>query len=108
TGSKPPGKHSVPGGETLSLERSRELLYVSALIKTIEKKAGRYSPLYGSQKSRPDPGVLSPWLDEDALKPLIRRQQVKFDVTSKQYEDIISAFEQVKQAALLGAPGSGK
>jgi len=53
--------------------------------------------------------LLTPWQDEADLALLLHRpRQTAAEARPQGYDDILAAFAEVKQAALLGAPGAGK
>jgi predicted NACHT family NTPase len=112
-----PDYHDIPA--TLNLvcalpTRSEEHYYLNRLIEQMETKARLYSPLSGSARTgtRPNLVVNSPWSDDNALELLVRHQSRQHDqpeqVPARDYDDILAAFSDVKRAALLGDPGSGK
>jgi hypothetical protein len=99
--------------ETCALPtRAEECAYLHRLIGEIEAKARLYSPLSAIATTRPEPALPEPWADDPALESLIRHESRKQETCesagSSPYPDILTAFDVVKRAALLGAPGAGK
>ncbi|MFN0104709.1 MAG: SUMF1/EgtB/PvdO family nonheme iron enzyme [Bryobacteraceae bacterium] len=93
--------------------RAEELAYLARVIQETEKKARLYSPLHGMGALRRKGSadiLLEPWDEPDIAllrhNPRKRESMEKPDVRS--YDDILTAFGDVRRAALLGAPGSGK
>ncbi|GAB6043120.1 NACHT domain-containing protein [Endothiovibrio diazotrophicus] len=94
--------------------REAELDYLARLLGEIERKARLYAPLRGIAEIRPNPAtdpLLAPWADDEDLALLLHRPRARRtspEGPPKEYEEILEAFDEVKQAALLGAPGAGK
>ncbi len=92
--------------------REEELQYFSRLILEIEQKARLYSPLRGSVRMKPGNTIPRAWQDDRNLALLrhrSRRRECEGEFSAgRDYDDVLSAFTDVRRAALLGAPGSGK
>ena len=110
-----PDYHEIPSAldDACALPtRAEEHQYLTRLIEEIEGKARLYSSLSGIAGARPESTALEPWTDDPALELLILHQSRRHDAPepapAREYGDILAAFADVKRAALLGAPGSGK
>ncbi len=91
--------------------RAEELEYLQWLEEGIQRKAALYSPLSGVARVRPGAGVgplRGAWDDLAALRHLQRRRSDQPQAESREFKDILTAFGQVKRAALLGHPGACK
>ncbi len=96
--------------------RAEQRVYLSRLIDDVEEKARIYSPLAGVLTKQRDPAAapLAGLLPDDIQQVLLRYQPRAAEKTAplplpaRDYDDILSAFAQIKHAALLGGPGSGK
>jgi len=94
--------------------RDEELRYLQRLLAEIEAKARLYAPLRGIadlHPAAPSSALLAPWGDDEDIALLMHRprQRAGIEVAEQRAcEDVLSAFGEVKQAALLGAPGAGK
>ncbi|MCP4379406.1 MAG: SUMF1/EgtB/PvdO family nonheme iron enzyme [bacterium] len=93
--------------------RAEEWKYLDGLEKGIQRKAVLYSPLSGVARVRPRAGVGplgGAWDDLAPLKHLQRQCHDEAAPESREFSDILTAFGpgQVRRAALLGKPGSGK
>lgn len=98
--------------------REEELRYLQALVAREDALAQLYSPLRGvvqSQHSNRLAPLLAAWQGHKDIALLLhqpRREPVEQAAhapsASRQYDNILSAFADVKQAALLGVPGAGK
>ena len=96
--------------------RAEERVYLSRLINDLEEKARIYSPLAGVLTKQRDPAAAPPagLLPDDIQQVLLRYQpraaenSAPLPLPARDYDDILSAFAQIKRAALLGGPGSGK
>ncbi|MBL8292898.1 MAG: hypothetical protein JNN08_13725, partial [Bryobacterales bacterium] len=106
----------VPGNEKLAAvppTRGEELRYLRRLIEELEDKARLYSPLQGigERRKHSKDSLLRPWKGDPDLA-LLRHRSVTCERAEKpelrDYDNILTAFGEVKRAALLGDPGSGK
>jgi len=94
--------------------RGEEVDYLQRLLGEIEEKARLYAPLRGIADIQPAAqaaALLAPWGDDEDIALLMHRPRKRADAEGaeqREYEDILAAFADVKQAALLGAPGAGK
>jgi formylglycine-generating enzyme required for sulfatase activity len=98
--------------------RDEEMDYLQRLLGEIEEKARLYAPLRGIADIKPAAqaaALLAPWGDEEDIALLMHRPRRRASVEEaaegaeqREYEDILAAFADIKQAALLGAPGAGK
>ncbi|MBS1872358.1 MAG: SUMF1/EgtB/PvdO family nonheme iron enzyme [Acidobacteria bacterium] len=97
--------------------RDEEQRYLARLIDEIEAIARRYSPLQGIARSMQDRqarSLLRLWKNEPDLDLVLRHTPRRRDLPEcrpedrRDYDDILTAFDGVRRAALLGAPGSGK
>jgi hypothetical protein len=98
--------------------RDEERAYLEALIEREEARAQLYSPLSASAQAAPESRVaplLAPWEGHKDIALLLHRprpaageQDQPGDAGTREYHDILAAFDHVPQAALLGAPGAGK
>lgn len=91
--------------------RKDEHAYLDRLLADIQRKADLYTPLRGLAriKARADGGPLrDAWDDLAPLRHLRRRSTTQQPMESRDFGDILTAFSQVKRAALLGRPGAGK
>jgi hypothetical protein len=91
--------------------REDEHAYLDRLLADIQRKADLYAPLRGFAriKARADGGPLrSAWEDLAPLRHLRRSSAAPQPMESRDFGDILTAFGQVKRAALLGRPGAGK
>ena len=94
--------------------REEEQCYLERLIRESLEKARRYSPLSGiSQQAAPpthSTSALGELHDDPALEWLsYQARERETEAPEKRgYQNVLEAFEDVKRAALLGAPGSGK
>lgn len=93
--------------------RGEELRYLGQLIEELEDKARLYSPLQGvaERRQRSKDSLLRPWKGDPDLA-LLRHRSAKCEKGEqpelRDYDNILTAFGEVKRAALLGDPGSGK
>jgi hypothetical protein len=94
--------------------RDEEVDYLQRLLGEIEEKARLYAPLRGIADIKPAAqaaALLTPWADDEDIALLMHRPRSQAGAEGaeqREYEDILAAFADVKQAALLGAPGAGK
>ena len=91
--------------------REDEHAYLDRLLADIQRKAMLYAPLSGIAriKARADGGPLrGAWDDLAPLRHLRRPSATQQLAESRDFDDILTAFGQVKRAALLGRPGAGK
>ena len=98
--------------------RDEERAYLLALVEREEARAQLYSPLSALAQSQPERRVvplLAPWEDNKDIALLLHRPrsaaadpEARGDLPTREYDDILTAFADVRQAALLGAPGAGK
>ena len=91
--------------------REDEHAYLDRLLADIQRKAALYAPLRGLAqiKARADGGPLrGAWDDLAPLRHLRRPSATQQPMESRDFGDILTAFGQVKRAALLGRPGAGK
>ena len=91
--------------------REDEHAYLDQLLADIQRKAALYAPLRGLAqiKARADDGPLrGAWDDIAPLRHLRRPSATPQPMESRDFGDILTAFGQVKRAALLGRPGAGK
>ena len=91
--------------------REDEHAYLDRLLADIQRKAALYAPLRGLAqiKARADGGPLrGAWDDIAPLRHLRRPSATQQPMESRDFGDILTAFGQVKRAALLGRPGAGK
>lgn len=91
--------------------REDEHAYLDRLLADIQHKAALYAPLRGLAqiKARADGGPLrGAWDDIAPLRHLRRLSVTQQPMESRDFGDILTAFGQVKRAALLGQPGAGK
>lgn len=92
--------------------RDDELRYLERLIEETRKAAQKYSALSGFESRRSKRTALGELFDDEPHIALLRHASRRRDMCeperARDYEDILEAFGQVKRAALLGAPGSGK
>ncbi len=91
--------------------REDEHAYLDRLLADIQRKAALYAPLRGlaQVKARADGGPLrGAWDDLAPLRHLRRPSATQQPMESRDFGDILTAFGQVKRAALLGRPGAGK
>ena len=91
--------------------REDEHAYLDRLLADIQRKAALYAPLRGLAqiKARADGGPLrGAWDDLAPLRHLRRPSATQQPAESRDFGDILTAFGQVKRAALLGRPGAGK
>ncbi len=91
--------------------RENEHAYLDRLLADIQRKADLYAPLRGLAriKARTDGGPLrDAWDDLAPLRHLRRQSSTQQLAESRDFGDILTAFGQVKRAALLGRPGAGK
>ena len=101
-------------GPAPSPTREEELRYLGRLRREIEEKADLYSPLRGIGTKNSEQRVselLHAWKDDPDLALLRHRPRAREAAEPSQtsdYDDILKAFGEVKQAALLGDPGAGK
>ena len=89
--------------------RTEELAYLARLLADIRAKARKYSAIQAVgalNPARTGEEALDADLDEADIALL--RLQRTVERESRDFEDILQAFEEVQTAALLGAPGSGK
>jgi hypothetical protein len=91
--------------------RAEERAHLERLLADIRRKADLYAPLCGiaclARKRAADP-VLAAWEDLAPLRHVRRSRSAPQEPESRDFGDILSAFGQVKRAALLGRPGAGK
>lgn len=104
--------------------REEEQQYLKRLIEEIELTAQLYSPLRAvAARRKADqpcaPALLHLWKEDRNLAGLLHRARHRMpeesdrvaaaaEVAEQAYDDILGAFSNVRRAALLGAPGSGK
>ena len=94
--------------------RDEEQAYLARLLAESERLARRYSPLQGVRKTQPrgqSNALLRDFADDPAIALLrhsSRKQEQQEKPQTREYDDILEAFGEVKRAALLGEPGSGK
>jgi len=94
--------------------REQELDYLDRLLADIELKAQLYAPLRGLAEIKPAgyaEALLAPWGDDEDIALLLhqpRTRKAGSEAPPQEYDDILTAFADIKQAALLGAPGAGK
>ena len=91
--------------------REDEHAYLDRLRADIRRKAALYAPLRALAriKARADGGPLrDAWEDLAPLRHLRRLSTTPQPMASRDFGDILTAFGQVKRAALLGRPGAGK
>ena len=91
--------------------REDEHAYLDRLLADIQRKADLYAPLRGLARimARADGGPLrGAWDDLAPLRHLRRPSVTQQPMESRDFGDILTAFDQVKRAALLGRPGAGK
>ncbi len=94
--------------------RGEELAYLDRLLSEIDEKARLYAPLRGIadiESAAKTVALLRPWSDDEDIALLLHRPQPRKGSTERrprEYDDILVAFGDVQQAALLGAPGAGK
>jgi formylglycine-generating enzyme required for sulfatase activity len=98
--------------------REEELGYLRDLVAREEAMARLYSPLRGLAEAQPEDPLaasLAPWQDHKDIALLLHRPRPRDagrDAAPRSpprpYDDILVAFAEVRQAALLGAPGAGK
>jgi hypothetical protein len=97
--------------------REEEQRYLVRLVTEIEDVARRYSPLQGIAQVLPDcqsKTMLRLWREEPGLDLMLRHSPRRSDIAAcppeqqRDYDDILGAFAEIRRAALLGAPGSGK
>jgi hypothetical protein len=89
--------------------RDEELAYLERLLADIRAKARKYSALQAVGRLNGSPAGTAA-MDEDLEEADIALLRLKRGVEreSREFEDILQAFGQVRTAALLGAPGAGK
>jgi len=94
--------------------RAEELAYLQRLLAEIEEKARLYAPLRGIAEVKPAASadtLLAPWRDDEEIALLrhhARTPKASGEAQPREYDDILTAFGDIKQAVLLGAPGAGK
>lgn len=98
--------------------REEELHYLRNLIAREEELARLYSPLRAVAQSMPMQRVaplLAPWRGHKDIALLLHQprpraadREAEAEPVSRPYDDILAAFSEVKQAALLGQPGAGE
>jgi len=94
--------------------REDELDYLDDLVARVQEEAELYSSLRGVSTVRPAdqpvPEMLARWKNQRSLAHLqyVSRSPEKHKPESRPYEDILDAYDDVKKAAILGAPGAGK
>ena len=91
--------------------RQEEESYLAYSRKEIERQALRYSPLQGLAEVRgPGKNEALVRLFEDVPEDVQMTHDSRRRNSSRkrEYEDILVAFDELKRAAVLGAPGSGK
>lgn len=91
--------------------REQELRYLARLIREEEAKAELYSALHGVEAKQPRRTLRRRAADEADMALLKLRSSHRANperITMQDYEDILTAFEGIQRAALLGAPGAGK
>jgi formylglycine-generating enzyme required for sulfatase activity len=105
---------AFPGKAGVLPTREREQSYLARLLGETEELARLYSPLYGiaeiRRRGEADP-LLSLWKDDPGIALLrhsARRSKTAEKREVRDYDDILTAFAEVKRAVLLGEPGSGK
>jgi hypothetical protein len=94
--------------------REEEQSYLARLLEETEEQARLYSSLYGIAEIRrrgEADSLLRAWKDDPGIT-LLRHNPRKSEVLEKgevrDYDDILTAFAEVRREALFGAPGSGK
>jgi hypothetical protein len=97
--------------------REEEQRYLTRVIGEVEEKARLYSPLHGTGHTRAArekaaSSLLRAWREDPDLALLRHNSRARdaadHPVQHREYDDILAAFAEVRRAALLGAPGSGK
>lgn|GEM_PF-6950926 len=95
--------------------RDAELRYLERLRAEIEAKAELYSPLGGVVAGDPAKRVskaLHAWKDDPDLDLVLRYRprprKEETEAVQHDYDNVLDAFGEAKQAALLGEPGFGK
>ena len=98
--------------------RAEERRYLEGLLEHCRQSARRYSPLQGIAQTRlqdGDDGSLDDFEDNPHITRLLHSRRLRHEneaigkaAENREYDDILAAFGDVKRAALLGEPGSGK
>jgi formylglycine-generating enzyme required for sulfatase activity len=94
--------------------REEEQAYLAKLIAESEERARRYAPVRGvgaKQKPGSRKALLRGFEEDKGIALLLRRTrptECLETLETKEYDDILDAFGDVKRAALLGEPGAGK
>ncbi|MBL8293215.1 MAG: SUMF1/EgtB/PvdO family nonheme iron enzyme, partial [Bryobacterales bacterium] len=89
----------------LPLTQGERKQHLDGLVEEVETKARLYSPLHGIGETRRTHRLLAAWEGDPCLAPL---QHNSMERETKEYPDILEAFDKVERAVLLGDPGAGK
>ncbi|MBL8216200.1 MAG: SUMF1/EgtB/PvdO family nonheme iron enzyme [Bryobacterales bacterium] len=95
--------------ESVGDHSGREQKYVERLLLRIAKKAEVYSPLEGIGQMTVEPthaAIWNPWDDDPDLAGLV--QEKRAERVRREFPNALAAFQEVRHAAVLGAPGAGK
>jgi hypothetical protein len=91
--------------------RADERAHLEALLAEVKRKPDLYAPLRGIARVAPQAATepaLAAWDDMAPLRHVRRARRAGQTPVSRDFPDILSAFEEVRRAAVLGRPGAGK